>query len=98
GTWSIAWAPNEIRYCVTYDSFVPAASSGRRLARIAVDDGSRGYSLPSPCPLRPALCASRMPERSGNQRHRGAALLSCRIDGVSSVFQIVSVGALGQRT
>jgi hypothetical protein len=27
--WSIAWAPNEIRYCVICDSVVPAACSGR---------------------------------------------------------------------
>ena len=32
GMWSIAWAPNEIRYCVIHDSVVPAACSGRVLA------------------------------------------------------------------
>jgi len=31
GMWSIAWAPNEIRYCVIYGSVVPAACSGRVL-------------------------------------------------------------------
>src|SRR3984957_6684532 len=31
GTWSIAWAPNEIRYCVICDSVVPAARSVRVL-------------------------------------------------------------------
>jgi hypothetical protein len=31
GMWSIAWAPNEIRYCVIHDSVVPAACSGRAL-------------------------------------------------------------------
>src|SRR5271169_4026606 len=31
GTWSIAWAPNEIRYCVICDSVVPAACSGHVL-------------------------------------------------------------------
>src|SRR3984957_17580286 len=31
GMWSIAWAPNEIRYCVICDSVVPAACSGRVL-------------------------------------------------------------------
>src|ERR1700722_2942890 len=31
GMWSIAWAPNEIRYCVICDSVVLAACSGRLL-------------------------------------------------------------------
>ena len=31
GMWSIAWAPNEIRYCVICGSVVPAACSGRVL-------------------------------------------------------------------
>ena len=31
GMWSIAWAPNEIRYCTIHGSVVPAACSGRVL-------------------------------------------------------------------
>ena len=33
GIWSIARAPNEIRYCVIHDSVVPAACSGRVLTQ-----------------------------------------------------------------
>ncbi len=33
GMWSIAWAPNEIRYCVIQHSVVPAACSGRVLTQ-----------------------------------------------------------------
>jgi hypothetical protein len=44
GTWSIAWAPNEIRYCVVCDSVVPAACSGRVLTH-----SERLARIPSPC-------------------------------------------------
>src|SRR6266571_8292559 len=60
GMWSIAWAPNEIRYCVIHDSVVPAACSGRVLTHRRTT--RRGFiALPeetSQVPRRPAPRAS----------------------------------------
>src|ERR1700679_3231447 len=61
GMWSIAWEPNEIRYCVIHASVVPAACSGRVLTR-------RRTTRPDPIALPEAISHGSRPPGPASER------------------------------